>query len=136
MRLVLLKVSNHLSFKESSFEMPFPLLRVLNLVIFSTAFYIYQWSLQSSFDNTKGNIHSLNYFFIFCFQLLLPMFQQILLPMFQQILLPMFQQIEKIRKNSLSLILNKLQISWILNKFQISQKLAFENGRKFSEIFQ
>ena len=41
--------------------------QVLNLVIFSTAFFIIHWALQSSFDISKVDISSFNNFVIFCF---------------------------------------------------------------------
>ena len=40
-------------------------LRILNLVLFSTDFFIVRWSLQSSFDIFKSDIPSLNNFVIF-----------------------------------------------------------------------
>ena len=42
-----------------------PWLRFLNIVIFSTAFFIIQWSLQSKFDISKVDIPSLTLFSVF-----------------------------------------------------------------------
>ena len=54
------------SSRGSKFLKPLPLHWVLNLVIFSTPFFIIRWSLQNSYGFSKVNILPLNNFVIFC----------------------------------------------------------------------
>ena len=71
------------SLQGSKFLKTVLLLQVLNLDIFSIAFFIIRWSLRSSFDISKIDIPSLNNFVIFCFSAVVRSFA---LPMLQYIL--------------------------------------------------